>query len=210
MKNSNTKDVTVITLKLLIICTVVAAIVASVNHITKDRIHLNELKNTSLALSDIYSEDFGGKAFEVQDDSFVIKDENGIEIALCKAAECTLNKDVTALYKISDADGNPYGYTVSIQPMGFKDLIKMIVAVNPDLTVKGVKIVSMSETSGIGTKVQSSAFLSKFIGLDSESAKSVDIISGATKTSKPVINAIASSVDQVALYIAESAGETNE
>lgn len=210
MKNSSTKDVVIITLKLLVICTIVAVIVAAVNAITKERINLNELNNTSHALSDIYSEDFNGRAFEVAEDSFVIKEEDGRVIASCKAAVCTLNKDVTALYEISDSNGTPYGYTVSIQPMGFKDLIKMIVAVNPDLTVKGVKIVSMSETSGIGTKAQDPDFLSEFIGLDSENAKNVDIISGATKTSKPVINAVASSVEQVASYIAESAGEANE
>ena len=90
--------------------------------------------------------------------------------------------------------------------MGFKDTINMLVAVNPDVSVKGVKIVSMSETSGIGTKAAEPEFLEKFNGLGSPVSSKVDTISGATKTSKPVIGAVDTALRQTAEYIKSNGG----
>ena len=66
----------------------------------------------------------------------------------------------------------------------------------------------MSETSGIGTKVEAPSFINRFTGLnDTEVRRDVDIISGATKTSKPVIDAVSASLYEVSEYIHSSGGE---
>ncbi len=208
MKQNNVKYIVSISLKLLVICSIVAAIVAFVNDITKERIALNEMMTTAQALTGIYSSDFDGHAFVVENEEYVVKDNDGNTVAKCLQVDSkyiTVD-DVTAVYVLNDADNNALGYCVSIQPMGFKDVIKMLVAVTPDLKIKGVEIVSMSETSGIGTKAKEPAFLEKFMGLGAEQAREVDIISGATKTTKPVISAVAASIDQVAKYISTSGG----
>ncbi len=206
MAEKTNKDYILIAVKLLAICAIVALIVAAVNFITKDKIAYNEKENTAQALTSIFSDDFDGKPFSVNGDEFIIGEGKNI-IARCAVAECELNEDVTALYVIEDAEKNPIFYGVAVSPMGFKAEINMLVAINPDLTVKGVKIISMSETSGIGTKAQDEGFLSGFIGLHEDEAKEVDIISGATKTSKPVINAVANACNQVSTYKAISGGE---
>ncbi len=207
MKQNSTKEILIIALKLLVICSIVATIVAAVNFITADKIAYNEKLNTAEALTGIYFEDYG-KEFEVDEESYVITEDGNIKIS-CNQAEFDFSsKDIKALYVLSDAQNNTLGYCVSIQPMGFKDYIKMLVAVNPDCTVKGVEIVSMSETSGIGTKAQDPSFLNKFTNLNStEVGSEVDIISGATKTSKPVIDAVTASLNEVSLYISENGGE---
>ena len=82
----------------------------------------------------------------------------------------------------------------------------MLVAITPDLSVKGVEIVSMSETSGIGTKAAEPAFLKQFAKQNIDGVKNVDTISGATKTSKPVIEAVCASLQEVALYIDRNGG----
>lgn len=193
-----------IALKLLVICSVVAVIIAFVNTITKDRIAYNAMLDTADALSKIYSSDYQGKTFTVNGEEFVIQDEDKI-IARCSRVNnyTPKNDEVKTIYLLSDADGNPKGSCVSIAPMGFKAEIQMLVAVNEDMTVKGVKIVSMSDTSGIGTKAQDEGFLAKFKGLGSEEAAKVDSISGATKTSKPVINAVSIAVKEVSNYISD-------
>ncbi len=200
MKQNNTKEILSIMLKLLIICSLVAVIIALVYGITKDKIHFNEMLKTSEALTEIYSDDFGGHEFSVVENSFIVYGNEGEEIAQCNVAECKYLNDVTALYVLSDGQNNSLGYCVSIQPLGFKDVIKMLVAVNSDHTVKGVKIVSMSETSGIGTKAKDESFLSQFIGRDSDSSLLVDTIAGATKTTKPIKEAVSRSIDQVIEY----------
>ena len=207
MKQTSTKEILVIAIKLLVICSIVATIVAAVNYITADKIAYNEKLNTAEALTGIYFDNYG-KEFEVDGNSYVISDDGNIIISCKEAAFDFSTKDIKALYILSDTENNTLGYCVSIQPMGFKDCIKMLVAVNPDCTVKGVEIVSMSETSGIGTKAQDPSFLGKFANLNStEVSSEVDIISGATKTSKPVIDAVTASLNEVSSYIRESRGE---
>ena len=221
MKSSDTKEVLTIALKLLIICSIVAAIIAFVNAITKDKIEYNNKVKTALALSEIYSEEFGGKSFEVNENEYIIKDGDAV-IASCISAECNfINDDINALYVLNDSEGNNAGYCVSISPMGFKDVINMLVAVNDDFTVKDVKIVSMSETSGYGTRAIEDAnppagkegshwFLNQFLGRDEETAGNVDIISGATKSSKPIIGAVKTALGQVNVYSNSIGGASNE
>lgn len=207
MKQNSTKEIFVIALKLLAICSIVATIVAAVNFITVDKIAYNEKLNTAEALTGIYYDDYG-KNFDVDGNSYVIND-NGTPLIFCKQVDFEFSsKDVKALYVLENTESTTLGYCISVQPMGFKDYIKMLVAVNPDCTVKGVEIVSMSETSGIGTKAQSPEFLDKFTDLNgTEVQREVDIISGATKTSKPVIDAVTASLNEVAAYIHETGGE---
>lgn len=197
-KNNNVKEIFVISIKLLVICSIVATIVASVNFITKDKIAYNEKLSTANALTGIYHNDYGND-FAVDGDNFVIS-ENGKILLTCSQENIEFSsKDVKALYVLRDAENSVHGYCVSVQPMGFKDYIKMLVAINPDLTVKGVEIVSMSETSGIGTKAAEPSFLNKFTNLnETEVKRDVDVISGATKTSKPVIDAVSSALNEVA------------
>lgn len=208
-KNSN-KELIVIALKLLAICAIVAAIVAFVNSVTKDKIAHNELVNTAEALNGIYSQEYDGNRFDISDksdsSSFVMRDENNTTVAVCDIASAELLNDVTALYIIKDPSGNTDSYCVAVSPMGFKDKINMLVAVNTNITVKGVKIVSLSETSGIGTKVAEPDFLSRFENINSPVSSKVDTISGATKSSKPVINAVETALTQVAKYINANGG----
>ena len=56
-KTSNALQITGISLKLLVICSFIAVLVASVNHLTEDRILLNQKMKTAHALSEIYAGD---------------------------------------------------------------------------------------------------------------------------------------------------------
>ncbi len=204
MNQTTNKQLLIIALKLLVICSVVAVIVAGVNMLTKDRIEQNTLLNTASALDDIYSTDAKEK-FEISSDknsAFIMKNKDGKIIKSCIIADTKLEKDVTALYVINNAEGITDGYCVAISPMGFKDKINMLVAINSDFSVKDVKIVSMSDTKGIGTKVQDENWLSKFKGKNN--IQGIDTISGATKTSKPVMNAVATAITQVTNYSTET------
>lgn len=213
MEQNSKKEMFVIALKLLVICSIVAVIVAFVNSITKERIAYNEKLDTADALTGIYSSDYDGKAFEVSENSFVIKNDGNL-IVKASVAQCSyISDDITALYVLENADGSTAGFCVAIEPMGMKDVIKMLVAVNADQTVKGVKIVSMSETSGIGTKATDEKwFLEQFVGHGAEIPQSneIKIISGATKTTKPIINAVGKASEQVGAYVSSLGGERNE
>ena len=211
MKRNDSKEIISIALRLLIICSIVAIIIALVNGITKDKIEYNNMLKTADSLTEIYSSDYDGKSFEVSENEYIIKDNDKIAVRCIPAEISYVSDDITALYLLENADGSTAGYCVAIQPMGFKDVIKMLVAVNEDLTIKGVKIVSMSETSRYGTraieddnppagKEGKTWFLDQFLGRNEETAANVDIISGATKSSKPIIGAVETALRQVNIY----------
>ncbi len=200
---SNKKEILTITLKLLVICSIVAVIIAFVNTITKDRIAYNKKQSTADALSKIYSENYDNKKFTVSDDEFIIEGH-----VKCSSIDYDYkNEDITAIYALTgEKSGKIEGYCVSISPMGFKAEIQMLVAVNSDMTVKGVKIVDISDTKGLGDKVKDENWLSNFIGKSSKEALEVDTISGSTKSSKPVIKAVSDAVEEVASYVKKNGG----
>lgn len=212
MKNNNTLRLFVIALKLLVVCSIVAVIVAFVNYITKDKIRMNELSNTADALSGIYAQQYEGCSFKVIDKNnavtFEMQDNEGNTYLVCKNSDCVLLPSIKQLLVVYDMAQNPVGFCVNAAPMGFKDKINMLIAVNSDLSVKSVKIVSLSETSGIGTKIQEQSFLDSFVNITKPVASKVDIISGATKSSKPVIDAVDRAIEQVEKHLNEEHTKT--
>lgn len=204
--------IVVIALKLLVICAVVALLVASVNHITKDKITHNQMLKTASALSNIYSEN--GMFFSVNENGqYTISDINGNPLGSCDTADIQLLENIDTLYIIKNTDASVFGYCACASPMGFKNEVSMLVAVNPDGSAKGVEIISLSDTKGIGDKVKNADFLDKFKGKtfgfsSNASDMSEIIIAGATRTSEPVTKAVDTVLIQVSKLI--NGGAVNE
>lgn len=208
----DTKEIVIIALKLLAICAIVAALVASVNLITKDRIALNQKIKTAEALTLINEAD--GLLFTVDENgSYVVSDKDGNAAGSCDTAVLELKDDIDAVYIIKDTEGNVLSYCVEASPMGFKNEVGILVAVNPDRTIKDVQIISLSDTKGIGDKVTASSYLELFKGKTMGFSSNTDalkangmIIAGATRTSEPVSKAIDTAVTQVSEIIDGKAG----
>ena len=158
---------------LLLICAVSTGLLAYVNMLTAPVIAENTLKQQSEARQEVLS-------------SAVSFDDLG-----------------DSVFKGKDANGNTVGYAVSVTPSGYGGAINMIVGVNEDLTISGVKILSMSETPGLGAKAQDDKFLSQFVGKGAsmELKKDINAITGATITSTAVTKGV-----KEAINLAESKG----
>ena len=104
-----------------------------------------------------------------------------------------------ALSKAIAKDGSLIGYTVKVSPSGYGGEISMMVGVNADLTISGVKILSLSETPGLGAKAQDEAFLSQFKGKNEgmELKKDITAITGATITSTAVTSGVKKAIELV-------------
>jgi len=100
-----------------------------------------------------------------------------------------------AVYVRSATSKRLAGYCVTVAPRGFSGDIVMLVAVNANITVRGVKILEMSESAGIGTKIESEdwfaeqfRFKSRDIAVVSPYGRpgdnAIDTVAGATKSSK--------------------------
>lgn len=85
--------------------------------------------------------------------------------------------------------GDLVGYCVEVQSHGFGGVITMVVGVDLDGKVTGVAVTSHSESS-VGTQAMTSGALSRYVGrsgtLRTSGNNSVDVVSGATATSKAI------------------------
>lgn len=164
-----------ITLPLVIICGIIALLVATVNYFTAPVIE----KNNAEALSSAISELFGGEDVAYEEIDFELDEAD--------------QKTVDAVYRVQSGNQDK-GYCVKLSPSCFKGDVDMIVSLDPSAFVTGVKIVSTNdETSGIGTKVAEKSFTEQFIETSGEkiTGNYKDyVISGSTKTSKPVTEAV--------------------
>lgn len=163
------KDTIKLGIILLLICGISTGLLAYVNMVTKPVIAENDIKAQLVAKQEVIPE---AATFEEIDENISAgKDKNG----------------------------NIIGYAVSVKPFGYGGEISMIVGVKSDLTVSGVKILSLSETPGLGAKAQDDNFLSQFNGKNKDMKLKDDIaaISGATVTSTAVTDGVKEAISLV-------------
>ena len=114
---------------------------------------------------------------------------------------------VPAIYAAKGSGDQQIGYCIWVTPMGYSDVIDMIVAIDPKGSVSGVQIISINDTPGIGMKVQSDeGFQNSVIGLN-DSAKivksapaaknEIQVIAGATVSSSAYINGVNAALEVV-------------
>lgn len=147
------------------ICGVVALMLSTVNMMTKDVIEENTKAETAAAVAKIFPE-------------------------LTKTEQFGTTEDGDVLLAI--AGDRIVGYCVSTSSQGYGGEISMMVGIGCDMTVKGVRIISMSETAGLGSKTKNDSFLDLFKGSSGpfEVGNNVDAISGATISSKAVTDGV--------------------
>ena len=115
----------------------------------------------------------------------------------------TINEGFAAL----DADGNNVGYAFSVTTAdGFDGNISMAVGVNADGAVNGISFTELSETPGMGMRVDEDEFKGQFAGRNvskftlnkaggSTAEDEIDSVSGASTTSGAVVNAVNAVLD---------------
>ncbi|MDD5486421.1 MAG: FMN-binding protein [Dehalococcoidales bacterium] len=93
------------------------------------------------------------------------------------------------------------GYAFVASAAGYSGNIKIMVGLEDKETVKGIVIMSHTETPGIGTRILDPPFISQFEGMEIDLIKSnVDTLTGATVSSKAVIDAVSKAAkEKVAL-----------
>lgn len=167
MTKNNILDVLRIALVLLLICGIMAGLLAVIHELTKDKIAANEKQKEIEAIAAIFGED------------------------ITVGEEQTADSPVKKLTPVSRG-GVPLGYVVSVTGSGFGGTIDIIVGVASDGSVLGVQILSHSETPGLGARITEETFLSRF-----SSAKppyiigeNLDAIANATISSRAVVAAV--------------------
>jgi electron transport complex protein RnfG len=154
-----------ITLSLLAICTVVAVLLAAVNIATRKTIEENAQKEKEAAISALFP------SF-----SSITEDKRAYPAGVHTVY--TVIKEEALL-----------GYAVSLESRGFGGMVQMMVGIGADGAVSGIRILSHSETPGLGSRALAAGHLAKYLGL--QIGETVDGISGATFSSRAVQNGAA-------------------
>ena len=115
-------------------------------------------------------------------------------------------------YYVGYADDVVVGYAVETTRGGYSPDINVITGFDAEGAVSSVHITSHSETSGIGTLVfESEDFMQQFVGKTATSniqlGTDIDALSGATRTSTGVTNAVRAAAGYVTDVMAKVAAE---
>ncbi|MGI6485313.1 MAG: RnfABCDGE type electron transport complex subunit G [Tepidanaerobacteraceae bacterium] len=113
----------------------------------------------------------------------------------------TSKEDMT-FYIGEDNQGNRKGIAFKVSGSGFNGPIEIMVGYDPNEgKLTGIQILSMSETPGLGAKINDPDFTGQFIGKSVNDKfipkEDINIITGATISPTAVANAIKSGLDKV-------------
>lgn len=158
-----------ITLVLLLISSLTATLLAFVNNMTVDVIAKNTEAERNAAIVEIFS-----------------------EMSSTESLSIDLPDTVNAAYSVLDRDGGVIGYCVDANGYGYgSDPINILVGLGVDGKVVEVKIISHSETPGLGSKATLPDFLDQFKGRDGalkvkKDGGDIDAVAGATVSSRAI------------------------
>jgi electron transport complex protein RnfG len=116
-------------------------------------------------------------------------------------------KDVPKIYKAVDGQGALKGYAIPASETGFSDVVDLLFGFDPARPgTLGLVVVGRKETPGLGDKVEAPAWLEQFedaqtpiAGVKAGQAQrpeDVEMVTGATITSRTIINAVNRAVDR--------------
>jgi len=104
-----------------------------------------------------------------------------------------------------DAGGNIVGYTFVASLYGYSSDVKTMVGVNTDLIIEKIKIISQSETPGLGANCEKPEFQAQFsekqktdMRVDKDGGNIVSL-TGATITTRAITNSIKAALDKLDL-----------
>ena len=154
-----------LTLTLLLITGVTAALLGLVNELTEDKIDKLTREKAEKAMQEVLpAEQY--EALPVEADG------------------------ITAAYRAGDA-----GYVLRVSTSGFGGAIDMMVGVDTNGTVTGISIISHSETASLGANCTREDFRSQFVGASGAVAVTkdggqIEALTGATVTSRAVSDGV--------------------
>ena len=187
-QESTVKYILRLTFTLLIICAVVAGLLAAVNAITAPIIAEAKAEKTRQAIAAVipYTEN-------LEEISFA--DETGMVSKVYRAVDW----NALTSSQIVTVDMATY-YAVEVAPSGFGGTITMMVGISGDGRVLGISIISHAETPGLGAVAaqntdKGAAFRNQFIGLISgitigSGENQIDALSGATISSQAIVDGV--------------------
>lgn len=158
------------------ICAVCALLLGLVNMLTEPVIAENEMRKKAAAMQEV--------------------------LAVDEYKPVTYTGSDTSVLNVYEAVGKGHVVEVDCAAGSFSGTLAIMVGVNADGTVSGVKVTNTAETSGLGSKADDVSFKGQFVGKSGTLAVDKDggeiaAITGATITSRAVTAGVNSALAAV-------------
>ena len=118
--------------------------------------------------------------------------KNTLRSIFPEMSQYELKDEIYIIYQ----DGEKAGYAFMASGSGYSGNIDIMVGLDSSFSIKGLSILSQTETPGLGSRITESSFTDQFKGLSAtdialkaEGGK-IDAVSGATISSRAVVNAV--------------------
>ena len=169
--------------RLLIICMVAGALLSLTYSVTAPVKAANDALKAQQALAAVYPQASEFTAVEGDDFDRIHEQYSA----------------VTAMNRASDG-----GVIVTLNSMGYHSF-SVMVGLDPTGTVTGYQVLSHTETAGLGDGITKESFSGQFAGKKAPLTLNQDVqaISGATKSSRGVVNAVNMAAEAAAMLTGE-------
>lgn len=95
---------------------------------------------------------------------------------------------------VAKSTASTVGYVVNVEPKGYGGAISLLIGIDSNHVIKGIKILSHSETPGFGANADKPAFIGQYVGKKGELSvtkttpkeNEIQAITGATITSAAI------------------------
>ncbi len=156
---------------LALICAVAAGLLAGVNELTRAKITAQAYAEEQSALKEVMPQ--AAKFIEVR---------SGEEILY---------------YKALDNQDKVLGFVFKASAKGYSSVIQTLAGIFPDGKISAIKVVSQNETPGLGMRVTENKFTGQFSNQDSLNLSGVQAITGATISSRAVMNSVMKKAQEI-------------
>jgi len=160
---------------LSLICFVAAGLLAGVNSLTRARIIAQAQAE----------EDAGLKEVMPQGDRF----------------EPVKSKEEVSYYNVYDKQGTLIGAAFKASGKGYSSTIETLAGMLKDGTITNIKVISQGDTPGLGARVAEPEFSGQFCGKNLKALGEVQAITGATISSKAVLDSVKKKAEEIKAMI---------
>lgn len=162
---------------LALICVVASGLLAVVNSLTAPKIIAAALSEEQAALKEVMP-----------------------LAAKFTAVKLDANKG-TAYYKAFDSQGKIMGFVFKATGKGYSSVIETLAGIFIDGKISAIKVISLSETPGLGMRVAEDKFTRQFSQQNSLDLSGVQAIAGATISSRAVMNSVMKKAQEIEVLI---------
>ncbi|MDD5116851.1 MAG: RnfABCDGE type electron transport complex subunit G [Candidatus Omnitrophica bacterium] len=149
---------------LALICAIAAGLLAGVNELTRGKIASQAYAEEQAALKEVMP-------------------------LAAKFAEVKVGEEIL-YYKALDNQDKIIGFVFKAGAKGYSSLVQTLAGIFPDGSISAIKVISQNETPGLGMRITEKKFTDQFKNQDSLSLSGVQAITGATISSRAVMDSV--------------------